>query len=86
MELAGNMYIAGIQLLSYLKWIKTPKFDTQLLGQGPFQYRVNRNWFKGTATDFPVRNCHEMVIDRQQRLYLLTDHPRNNVIVLNLDG
>ncbi|MGB1060285.1 MAG: hypothetical protein ACPGZU_09155 [Ketobacter sp.] len=86
MEIAGNAYIVGIQLLSQIKWIRTPRNNSEILGQGQFRFRINRRWFKENPTDFPVKNCHEMVIDRQQRLYLLTDHPNNNVIVISLDG
>ena len=34
----------------------------------------------------PVKNCSAMVVDAQGRIYLLTDHLANNVIVYNKDG
>ena len=86
MEYAGNLYIGAIQVLSRLKWIESPRCDTDILGQGLFCYRLDRAWCKANRLDTPVNNCHEMVIDSQQRLYLLTDHPHNNIIVLSTAG
>ena len=86
MEIAGNLYIAGIQLLSRLKWLRTPNQDTEIIGQGLFRFKVDRRWCKAKGTELSINNCHEMVVDSQQRLYLLTDHPRNNIIVFNTNG
>lgn len=86
MEIAGNIYIDGIQLLSRLRWLRTPRHDTDTLGQGPFRYRIDRHWCRANRMAMPVNNCHEMVIDSRQRLYLLTDYPRNNMLVLSPAG
>jgi len=56
-----------------------------LLGQGKFQYRPVAGW--GVLDEkTPVKNCSAMVIDSQGRIYLLTDHLANNVIVYDKDG
>ncbi|QDT76949.1 hypothetical protein Mal35_03730 [Gimesia maris] len=56
-----------------------------VLGQGAFRYRPVAGW--GVLDDkTPVKNCSAMVVDAQGRIYLLTDHLANNVIVYDKDG
>lgn len=56
-----------------------------VLGQDAFQYRPVAGW--GVLDEkTPVKNCSAMVVDAQGRIYLLTDHLANNVIVYNKDG
>jgi peptidylamidoglycolate lyase len=85
-EIAGNIFIANTRFLSRRKWIATPSYNTEILGEGQYRYRVNRDWCQAEPSSLPVNNCHEMVIDAKQRLYLLTDDPRNNVIILDTQG
>jgi peptidylamidoglycolate lyase len=55
------------------------------LGQGDFKYRSVAGW--GVLDDkTPVKNCSAMVTDSQGRIFLLTDHLSNNVIVYDKDG
>lgn len=85
-QVGSDVLIAGTHFLSNRKWINTPSQSIDLLGEGKFQYKVIRNWCKANPEQYPVNNCHEMVIDSQQRLYLLTDHPKNNILIFDLDG
>lgn len=85
-ELGSNVVIASTQFLSRRKWLRTPDFSTDIVGQGSLRYRAIHDWCKADPAQYPVRNCHEMVIDSQGRLYLLTDHPKNNVLVLDVNG
>jgi len=56
-----------------------------ILGQGDFKYRPVPGW--GVLdTQTPVKNCSAMVTDSQGRIYLLTDHTANNIIVYDKDG
>ncbi|WP_278472810.1 hypothetical protein [Gimesia maris] len=56
-----------------------------VLGQGAFQYRPVAGW--GILDEkTPVKNCSAMVVDAQGRIYLLTDHCANNVIIYDKDG
>lgn len=57
-----------------------------IIGHGDFRYRVDARWGVLDSTRVPVRNCHEMVMDKRGRLILLTDEPRNNVIVYDRSG
>lgn len=58
----------------------------EIIGHGDFRYRVQLGWGDLDPARTPVDNCHEMVMDRRGRLLLLTDEPRNNVIVYDRDG
>jgi hypothetical protein len=51
-----------------------------------FRYRAAPGWSKADPDSVPVNNCHEMVMASDGRLYLLTDHPQNNVLIYGLDG
>lgn len=56
-----------------------------LLGQGAFQYRPVTGWGVLDAKT-PVKNCSAMVVDVKGRIFLLTDHLKNNVIIYNKEG
>lgn len=56
-----------------------------ILGQGDFKYRPVPGWGVLDAKT-PVKNCSAMVTDSQDRIYLLTDHTSNNIIVYDKDG
>lgn len=34
----------------------------------------------------PIKNCHEMVVDRDNLIYMIGDHTANNVLVYDSDG
>lgn len=57
-----------------------------VVGQGDFKYRVDAQWGTQDPKKIPVRDCHEMVLDRQGRLILLTNHIKNNVIIYDRSG
>ena len=56
------------------------------IGHNKHRYRIDRNWGALDPEKFPVNDCHEMVIDACNRLYLLTNNVGNNVLVYNLNG
>lgn len=58
----------------------------EIIGHGDFRYRIERDWCKANPDQTPVTNCHEMVEDRQGRLILLTDHPKNNILIFDKSG
>lgn len=57
-----------------------------LIGHNNFKYRVNAAWGKQNPAQYPVNDCHEMVIAKSGLLYLLTNETRNNVLVYTKDG
>ena len=58
--------------------------DTDIIGHGSFRYRVHHDWHRGKP--LPVKDCHEMVQAPDGRLFLLTNHTANNVIVYDRSG
>lgn len=60
--------------------------QAEIIGHGDYRYRVEKDWAKLTPGTTPVINCHEMVMDKRKRLIMVTDHPKNNVIILDKSG
>ncbi len=57
-----------------------------IIGHNRHRYRVHSDWgFPGEGR-YPVNDCHEMVMDQQGRILMLTNETRNNVLVYNKDG
>ena len=63
-----------------------PPLHGIVIGHGGMRYRVDKLWSKADAAKFPVRDCHEMVQVADGRLFLLTNHPQNNVLIYSRDG
>jgi peptidylamidoglycolate lyase len=63
-----------------------PEFHASIVGHGAYRYRVDKLWSKADAIKVPVKNCHEMVQVRDGRLFMLTDEPRNNMLIYAKDG
>ncbi len=57
-----------------------------VLGQNQKRYRINTRWSQADVSRYPVNDCHEMVMDRQGRILLLTNDVRNNVLVYDKNG
>ena len=66
--------------------ISRPRLSDDVIGHGDFRYRVELGWGDLDPATHPVKNCHEMVMDRRGRLIMLTDETRNNVIVYDRGG
>ena len=60
--------------------------DGEILGHGDYKYRVNKSWGDLDPGKTPVQNCHEMVMDSQKRLFMITDEAKNNILVYDKDG
>lgn len=65
-------------------WSDLP--EDPLLGHGEFRYRLNREWCLGNTALFPVKNCHELAMDRRGRIFMTTDETKNNILIFNKDG
>ena len=59
--------------------------DDLILGQGDFKYRVDEGWGVLDEDEAVVKNCHGIVMDKEERIFLLTDHVKNNIIVYDGD-
>lgn len=60
--------------------------DDGLIGHGDFRYRVNKDWAQINPFKTFIDNCHEMVQDRQGRLVMIGDDPRNNILIFDKSG
>jgi len=66
--------------------IKTPVLSEEIIGHGKFKYRVHKAWGNLDPSSTPVKNCHEMVLDKKGRLIMVTDETKNNIIVYDRSG
>lgn len=60
--------------------------DEPIIGHGDYRYTIDVNWGALNPHFYPVQDCHEMVIDKAGRIFLLTNHIRNNVLVYDQGG
>jgi hypothetical protein len=66
--------------------ISKPILSETVIGHGGFRYRVHKSWGNLDPSTTPVKNCHEMVMDRKGRLIMVTDETKNNIIVYDRSG
>jgi hypothetical protein len=76
--ISGAVAFAGSRSLASADELPT-------LGQGGFKYRLVPGWGVLDAKT-PVKNCSAMVTDSQGRIFLLTDHLSNNIVIYDKDG
>ncbi len=55
-----------------------------IVGSGSHRYKVDPAWHQDRSV--PIKDCHEMVQAPDGRLFLLTNHTKNNVIVYDTSG
>jgi peptidylamidoglycolate lyase len=56
------------------------------IGHNSFQYTIVPEWGKLNQNKYPVKDCHEMVMDKSGRLYMLTNNITNNILVYDKSG
>lgn len=85
-------FLAGLGTAAAATWIQPlraaadPAKDT-VIGHGAFRYRVVKDWVApGQGRHHPILNCHEMVQVRDGRLFMIGDHPSNQMLVFKPDG
>jgi len=66
--------------------ISSPVLSEETIGHGAFRYRVHKAWGNLDPASTPVKNCHEMVMDRKGRLIMVTDETKNNIIIYDRSG
>lgn len=66
--------------------LRSQPVSQDIIGHGDFRYRVLRDWGKLDNKKFPVKDCHEMVMDKRKRLILLTNETRNNILIYDKSG
>ena len=62
------------------------KEKNSTVGHGDFTYEVDKDWGIQDPSQFPVKDCHEMVMDKNQRLIMTTNHKNNNILIYDRSG
>lgn len=75
---AGSLYIPALA--------RNAMNEDVVLGHNHKRYRLHTKWSQANATQFPVKDCHEMVQDKLGRIILLTNETRNNVMIYDKSG
>lgn len=57
-----------------------------VIGHNQHRYQWIPDWGRLDFANFPVNDCHEMVMDAKGRIVLLTNETRNNILIYNKDG
>ena len=73
----GTAAVAAFTIPNYLN----ASSPDPILGHNHKRYRLNKNWGKLDAAKFPVKDCHEMVLDNKGRIILLTNETKNNILI-----
>jgi peptidylamidoglycolate lyase len=56
------------------------------IGHGQHRYQVDLEWCKAKREQHPVKDCHEMVMDAQKHLIMITNEARNNILIFDKEG
>ena len=67
-------------------FLKAQKKGDLVLGHNNKKYKINTQWGQLDFQQYPVKDCHEMVQDSKGRILLLTNEPKNNVIIYDKKG
>jgi len=57
-----------------------------ILGHNGHRYKVDKTWGLLDPAVNPVKDCHEMSIDKKGHIYMFGNETRNNMLVYNQDG
>lgn len=57
-----------------------------IVGHNQHRYKLIPHWGNLNPSNFPVNDCHEMVMDSKGRILLLTNETKNNILIYNKDG
>lgn len=80
----GSLAIAPFENI-FIKTKHSVK-DNPIVGHGEFTYQVDKNWGIQEPSQFPVNDCHEMILDKKNRIFMTTTHPKNNILVYDRSG
>ena len=77
--------LAGVTAFSSFGIIHRRMLKGPVIGHGDFRYRVDAEWGVLDARH-PVKDCHELVMDRKGRIFLLTNETKNNILIYDRSG
>lgn len=75
--------MAAASMLCIPQWLIE---NDVILGHNNKRYKINTRWSQADVSRNPVNDCHEMVQDRKDRIILLTNETKNNVLIYNKNG
>ena len=81
----SSFLIAGMAFAKPFNIIHRINNAGPVIGHGDFKYRVNYNW-GNLGASHPVKDCHEMVMDKKKRIFLITNEVKNNIIIYDRSG
>lgn len=81
----SSILTAGFGIANPFNIIMGKDKSGPVIGHGDFKYRVNSAWGILGASN-PVKDCHEMVMDKKKRIILLTNETKNNIIIYDRSG
>ena len=81
---ASGLAISSLHSVFGITSRKTVENPT--IGHGSYRYKVDKKWGVQDPSQFPVKDCHEMVMDKNQRLIMTTTHTKNNVLIYDRSG
>lgn len=80
-----SMGLLATSTLQPFNILKSTAISGPIIGHGDFKYRVNDKW-GNLDSRTPVKDCHEIVMDKKKRIFLLTNETRNNIIIYDRSG
>lgn len=84
---SGSLAVTTLDLTVWqLRAAAVQAAEPGILGQGDWRFRLVDGWGIQDPAAVPIRNLHEIVQDRSGLIYVLGDHPQNNILVYRPDG
>ncbi|MGL4631523.1 MAG: 6-bladed beta-propeller [Leadbetterella sp.] len=84
--LKNAAWITGGFILNPFHIIAKSSPKGEIIGHGDFKYRVNRDWGLLDSGKYPVKDCHEMVMDKKKRIFMITNEAKNNILIYDKSG
>jgi peptidylamidoglycolate lyase len=78
--------VAGSAVINPLAVLGQENRYDDIIGHGDYKYKINKQWGNLNPANYPVNDCHEMVMDSRKRLLMLTNEPKNNVLIYDKSG
>ncbi len=67
-------------------WESLLPYKDLIVGHNSHRYKIDFYWGALNPANYPVQDCHEMVLDSKGRIVLLTNHTKNNIIIYDKSG
>ena len=78
--------VATVIAAPYVRSQSKTTLQGSVIGHGSHRYQVDLEWCRAKREQYPVKDCHEMVMDAQKRLLMITNEARNNILIFDKEG